>query len=73
MVSNNIAATSWMIKRSNLFILFVVITGSSHVSLSLLSSNIFALDIFTMGLTNHELNELQKIKILSTIIFENVY
>ena len=71
-VQKNIAATSWMNQRSALFVILTVVTGGSHAALAVLSSNVFGLEIFTTGLTKYELNRLQKIKIFSTIILENL-
>ena len=71
-VQKNVAATSYMNQRSALFVILTVITGGSHPALAVLSSNVFGLEIFTTGLTKYELNRLQKIKIFSTIILDNL-
>ena len=72
MIRKNDAAKAWFTNYSTLFVILVVCSGGCHPSLTLVSSNIFGLWLFNSGLTLYELRKLQKIKIIGTILLENV-
>ena len=71
-VRNNEAAKAWLNVNVALFCGLVVLTGGCYPALALCSSNIFGLELFSSGLTQHELGKLSKIKVLSTVVIENV-
>ena len=71
-IRKNDAAKAWFNDYSSLFVLFVVSSGGCHPALSLVSSNIFGLRLFASGLTLYELRQLTKIKVIGTILLENV-
>eukprot|EP01083_Nonionella_stella_P216335 777780_1 len=72
MVKRNAAASSWFQRYSAIFVLLVVLTGGCYPALSLVSSNIFGLNITSSGLTLHELKQMSNIKIYFTIFLENI-
>ena len=71
-IRNNDAAKAWFTDYSTLFVLLVICSGGAHPSLALVSSNVFGLWFLNSGLTLYELRQLQKIKIIGTILLENV-
>eukprot|EP01083_Nonionella_stella_P070144 187521_1 len=71
-VSDNSAAVAFFEQRAGLFILLVVFSGSAYPVLALLSSRIFALDLFNCGLTLYEMRQLSKLKIFGSVLLENV-
>ena len=71
-IRNNDAARAWFTDYSTLFVLLVVCSGGAHPALALVSSNVFGLWFLNSGLTLYELRQLQKIKIIGTILLENV-
>eukprot|EP01083_Nonionella_stella_P164800 546600_1 len=72
MVKRNAAASSWFQRYSAIFVLLVVLTGGCYPALSLVSSNIFGLNITSSALTLHELKQMSNIKIYFTIFLENI-
>ena len=50
----------------------VVFTGGSYSALALVSSNVFGLKIFGCGVTRYELRQLGKMKVIYTVIIENI-
>ena len=71
-IKDNLAAKSWFQHKANLFTLLVVFTGGSYSALALVSSNIFGLKIFGCGITRYELRQLGKMKVIYTVIIENI-
>ena len=71
-IKDNVAAKSWFQHKANLFTLLVVFTGGSYSALALVSSNIFGLKIFSCGVTLYELRQLGKMKVIYTVIIENI-
>eukprot|EP01084_Bolivina_argentea_P060804 111100_1 len=71
-IKNNIAAKAYFQQNTSLFVLLVVFSGGCHVSLSLVSSAVFGLEIFSSGLTSYEIRKLSKIKVFATVILENI-
>ena len=71
-IRNNQAAKGWFQYHTPIFTTLVVFTGGAHAALSLVSSGIFGLKIMTSGLTEYEVKKLNKIKVIGTVILENV-
>ena len=71
-IKNNAAAKGWFQYNTPVFTILVVISGGSHAALSLVSSNIFGLMIFGCGLTQYELKQMGKLKVIGTVIIENI-
>ena len=71
-IKDNLAAKSWFQHKANLFTLLVVFTGGSYSALALVSSNVFGLKIFGCGITRYELRQLGKMKVIYTVIIENI-
>ena len=71
-IKDNLAAKSWFQHKANLFTLLVVFTGGSYSALALVSSNVFGLKIFACGITRYELRQLGKMKVIYTVIIENI-
>ena len=71
-IKGNETAKSWFQEFTSVFTLLVVLTGGCYPALAVVSSNAFGLKLFSCGLTQFELKKLSKIKIIGTIILENV-
>eukprot|EP01083_Nonionella_stella_P292719 995617_1 len=71
-VRKNQAAKSWFQYNTFIFTILVVVTGGSFPALALVSSGIFGMAIFTCGLTQYELKRMSKMKVLGTVVIENV-
>ena len=71
-VRRNEAANTWFPHYSKVFTAFVVVTGGCHPALELVSSNVFGLASFSSGLTRFELKQLTCIKMLNSVVLENV-
>eukprot|EP01084_Bolivina_argentea_P107535 192270_1 len=71
-LSQNAAAKSYFDSNSCLFTSLVVMSGGCYSAMSLVSSNIFGLNITSSGLTQYELRGLSYIKVFGTVILENV-
>eukprot|EP01084_Bolivina_argentea_P000819 1506_1 len=70
--SKNKNCRNWFEQNQNLFITLVVFSGGCYPSLALISSHVFGMDIFDCGLSSFELTDLFKIRILTTVLSENV-
>eukprot|EP01083_Nonionella_stella_P105087 302087_1 len=71
-IRKNQAAKSWFQYNTFIFTILVVVTGGSFPALALVSSGIFGMAIFTCGLTQYELKRMSKMKVLGTVVIENV-
>ena len=71
-IRRNEAANTWFEHRYRVFAAFVVLTGGCHPSLELVSSNIFGHFAFSSGLTRYELKQLVSIKVITSVVLENV-
>ena len=58
--------------HSILFVALVVITGGSHSAMAVVSSNCFGLNLLSSGLTKYETRKLLKIKIINSVVLENM-
>eukprot|EP01084_Bolivina_argentea_P209957 357524_1 len=70
--TQNIMANAYFANYSGIFVGLVCVCGGCYPALAVVSSAIFGLDVLNSGLTNHELRELNKIKVVSTIFLENI-
>eukprot|EP01083_Nonionella_stella_P167376 562401_1 len=68
---NEIAVLHFKRYRS-LFVIVMLFTGSSYISVALFSSRLFALDICNSGLTKFELNKLTNLKLFASVLSENL-
>eukprot|EP01083_Nonionella_stella_P080655 221716_1 len=71
-VRKNPMAKGYFQGNTPLFALLVVVTGGAYPALALVSSRIFGLQIMSCGLTQYELKQMSKIKVLGTVLLENV-
>ena len=71
-IRRNEAANTWFEHRSKVFTALVVLTGGCHPALVMVSSNIFGLSSFSAGLTRFELRQLASIKVLNSVVLENI-
>jgi len=71
-IKTNRKALEYFVKNGIKYICLTIITGGSIPILYLLSSNIFGFDSLTSGLTQHDLKLLQKYKIYTTVITQNI-
>eukprot|EP01083_Nonionella_stella_P080654 221711_1 len=71
-IRNNSMAKSYFEGNTPLFAILVVITGGAYPALALVSSRIFGLQIMSCGLTQYELKQMSQIKVLGTVLLENV-
>eukprot|EP01083_Nonionella_stella_P154881 499599_1 len=72
LIRNNQAAKSYFNNNTTIFAILVVITGGCYPALALVSSGVFGLEKLTSGLTRHELKRMSKIKVIGTVLLENV-
>eukprot|EP01083_Nonionella_stella_P148291 469129_1 len=70
-IRRNKRANEYFTANIALLIGLIVISGGCYNALLVVSCGMFGLNKFSSGLTQHELNALTKIKIRSTIWFEN--
>ena len=59
-IKDNVAAKSWFQGNTPIFTVFVVLSGGCHAALSVVSSNVFGLKLFSCGITRYELKQLGK-------------
>merc|ERR1712176_1725184 len=71
-IRNNAAAKAWFQSNTPVFTVLVVLSGGCHAALSLVSSRISGLTILTCGLTQYELKQLGKLKVIGTVLIENI-
>ena len=71
-IKNNSAAIQYFNSCPTLFVVLTVISGGIYPSLTVVSSKIFGLSMFNSGLTKYELNKLTKVKVISTVVCENL-
>ena len=57
--------------HSKVFTALTALTGGSYAALSLVSSNVFGLNLTSSGLTKNELKQLAEIKIRHSVLLEN--
>eukprot|EP01083_Nonionella_stella_P265660 899652_1 len=72
LIRDNQAAKSYFTHNSTIFTILVVITGGCYPALALVSSGVFGLEKLTSGLTRYELKRMSKIKVIGTVLLENV-
>ena len=68
----NQIAKGWFNNHAPVFTMFVVLTGGCFPALAVVSSGIFGLVVFSSGLTKYELKQMIRIKLIASIILENV-
>ena len=71
-IKANKNALDYFNNGASLFIILTVLSGGVYASLTVISSMIFGLYYFNTGLTKYEMNKLTKMKLISTIICENL-
>merc|ERR1719283_777346 len=71
-IRRNEAANTWFEHRAKIFTLLVVVTGGCHPALEMVSSNVFGLSSFSSGLTRFDLKQLASIKVLNSVVLENI-
>ena len=71
-IKHNTAAKAWFQYHTPVFTLLVVLSGGCHAALSVVSSNVFGLKILSSGVTQYELKQLGKIRIIGTVLVENI-
>eukprot|EP01084_Bolivina_argentea_P290492 498995_1 len=71
-IYNNKSAIIHFQQYRVIFIMVMLLTGSAYISVLLLSSKVFAIDLFCSGLTRYELGKLSKLKMMGGVISENV-
>ena len=72
MNKSNATAKAWFQENTAIFAILVAVTGGCHAALALVSSNVFGLNIFSCGLTQYELKQMGKLKVIGTVIIENI-
>eukprot|EP01084_Bolivina_argentea_P046611 85831_1 len=72
LISFNKTALLYLKQHRAIFIAFVLLTGSVHSVLLLLSSRIFGLDFFNCGLVQYEIEQLSHLKIFASVLLENL-
>ena len=71
-VRSNNAAKGWFQANTAIFAMLTALSGGCHAALSLVSSSVFGLPVLTSGLTQYELKQMSKIKVIGTVAIENV-
>ena len=64
--------TGWFIKYNSLLILAVGLSGNSCGAIELANSNLFAMNLFSMGLNPKNLKEFQSKRLYSSVLTENI-
>eukprot|EP01084_Bolivina_argentea_P122691 217412_1 len=70
--SGNEQAKTYFDHKSAIFVILVVLTGGFYPSIQLISSEIFGLDIMCCGLTQYELKKMSRLKVIGTVLLENI-
>ena len=71
-IQNNPSARIWFERHQYLFIFLVVGSGGCIPSLSLVSCNAFSLKVLNTGLTSFELTSLSDIRVIASVLTENI-
>lgn len=64
--------SGWLVDWSIVLIVAVVISGNSFGAVELANSNLFAMDLFSMGLNPRNLKEFQAQRLFSSVMLENL-
>eukprot|EP01083_Nonionella_stella_P025597 70481_1 len=65
-------AKMWMIAKSKLFSVLVLLSGGAYASLTLVNSKMFGVAAFTMGLSRRQLLQFTDIQVKLSIMLENI-
>ena len=71
-IEYNRMAVSWFIQYSTLYSGLVIISGGAIASLSLVSSKLFGMRVFSTGLTSIDFIQFKGYKVFYTVILENL-
>ena len=71
-IQNNPSARIWFERHQYLFIFLVVGSGGCIPALNLVSCNAFSLGVLNTGLTSFELASLSDIRVIASVITENI-
>ena len=71
-IQNNPSARIWFERHQYLFIFLVVGSGGCIPALNLVSCNAFSLGVLNTGLTSFELTSLSDIRVIASVITENI-
>eukprot|EP01083_Nonionella_stella_P225798 802449_1 len=71
-IQDNKAASMHFKAYRSLFVFIMLVTGSSYIALLLLSSRLFALDVFNSGLSRYELRQLSTLKVYASVLTEDM-
>eukprot|EP01083_Nonionella_stella_P204809 746343_1 len=71
-IKSNPRADAFFVDKIGFFIFLVVVSGGCYPSLLVVTSRIFNLDLLNSGLSKHELYQLSKIKLKSTVFTEDI-
>ena len=71
-IKHNAAAKGWFQYHTPIFTVLVVLSGGCHAALSVVSSNVFGVKLLSCGITQYELKQLGKIRIIGTVLVENI-
>eukprot|EP01084_Bolivina_argentea_P174956 303014_1 len=71
-IAHNKSAIIHFNKYRFVFIMTMLLSGSTYISVSLLSSGLFGFELFCSGLTKYELDKLSKLKVFGAVITENI-
>ena len=64
--------TGWLISYNIILIFAVIVSGNSFGAVELANSNLFAIDLFSMGLNPRNLKEFQAQRLFSSVLLENL-
>eukprot|EP00484_Ammonia_sp_Unknown_P026195 CAMPEP_0197046992 /NCGR_PEP_ID=MMETSP1384-20130603/22570_1 /TAXON_ID=29189 /ORGANISM="Ammonia sp." /LENGTH=805 /DNA_ID=CAMNT_0042478849 /DNA_START=30 /DNA_END=2447 /DNA_ORIENTATION=- len=65
-------AKLWVIARSKLFAILVLLSGGAYAALTLVNSKMFGISLFTMGLSRRQLLQFTDIQVKLSITLENI-
>ena len=71
-IKNNPAAKGWFQYYTPIFTVLVVLCGGCHAALTVVASNIFGLKLFSCGLTKYDMKKLNRIRIIASVLIENI-
>lgn len=71
-IKANKRALDWFERNSALYVPIVVFTGGAYPALCMVNSNLFGISLLDAGLSSFEMAQLGSMKVVTTVIYENV-
>eukprot|EP01084_Bolivina_argentea_P157825 275013_1 len=72
LIKDNDRAKSWFEQYLTMYVVLVCLSGGAYTALTVVSSNIFGLNMFSTGMTKYKIRSLSSLKLKYNVIFENL-